>query len=56
MARLLRSAAYRIALVYALGFAVATALLGLAVVLFAHAAFMHQLEAQIVEDSGALVA
>ena len=56
MARFLRSAAYRIALVYAMGFAVATALLGLAVILFAHAAFMHQLEAQIVEDSGALVA
>lgn len=56
MARFLRSAAYRIALVYALGFAVATALLGLAVILFAHAAFMRQLEAQIVDDSGALIA
>lgn len=56
MANFLRSAAYRIALVYAMGFAVATALLGLAVILFAHAAFMHQLEGQIVEDSGALIA
>ncbi|WP_176594105.1 ATP-binding protein [Sphingobium sp. EM0848] len=56
MARFLRSAAYRIALVYALGFAAATLLLGIAVILFAHAAFMRQLEAQIVEDSGALVA
>nr|WP_087576315.1 ATP-binding protein [Sphingomonas sp. CDS-1] len=56
MAKVLRSAAYRIALVYALGFALATALLGVAVILFAHAAFMRQLEAQIVEDSGALIA
>lgn len=56
MARFLRSAAYRIALVYALGFAAATLLLGIAVILFAHAAFMRQLEAQIVEDSGALIA
>lgn len=56
MASFLRSAAYRIALVYALGFAAATALLGLAVILFAHAAFMRQLEGQIVEDSGALLA
>ena len=54
--RFLGSAAYRIALVYALGFAAATLALGIAVILFAHAAFMRQLEAQIVEDSGALVA
>lgn len=54
--RFLGSAAYRIALVYALGFAVAILLLGIAVTLVAHAAFMHQLEAQIIEDSGALVA
>lgn len=52
----LGSAAYRIALVYALGFAAATLVLGIAVILFAHAAFMRQLEGQIVEDSGALIA
>lgn len=56
MANFLRSAAYRIALVYALGFAMATAALGVAVIFFAHAAFMRQLEAQIIEDSGALAA
>lgn len=52
----LGSAAYRIALVYALGFATATLMLGIAVIFFAHAAFMRQLEGQILEDSGALVA
>lgn len=56
MPRLADSAAYRIALIYAFGFAVATALLGIAVVLASHAAFMRQLEAQIVEDTGALAA
>ncbi|CAN5205304.1 ATP-binding protein [soil metagenome] len=56
MARLLRSAAFRIAFVYALGFAVTTLALGLAITLVAHFAFMRQLEAQIVEDSVALLA
>ncbi|CAN5368408.1 ATP-binding protein [soil metagenome] len=56
MPRIFNSAAYRIALVYALSFALATVVLGTAVVVASHAAFMRQLEAQIVEDSGALMA
>ncbi|HEX7819055.1 MAG TPA: HAMP domain-containing sensor histidine kinase [Sphingobium sp.] len=56
MAKVVRSAAYRIALVYALGFAIATLALGFAIMLVAHFAFMRQLEAQIVEDSNALLA
>jgi signal transduction histidine kinase len=56
MLRIIRSAAYRISFAYALAFAIATLVLGIAVVMVAHAAFMHQLEGQITEDSGALVA
>jgi signal transduction histidine kinase len=56
MSRIFSSAAYRIALVYALSFALATVVLGTVVVIASHTAFMRQLEAQIVEDSGALIA
>lgn len=55
MSKPLRSTAYRIALVYALGFAAAMLIVGGVIVMTSHIAFTHQQEAQILEDFGALV-
>ena len=55
MARLLASAAYRIAFAYSSAFALAIAVLGTAVYFAADAAFRHQQDAGIAEESAALV-
>ncbi|HLZ78688.1 MAG TPA: HAMP domain-containing sensor histidine kinase [Sphingomonas sp.] len=52
---MLRSAAYRIAIVSSAAFALATMVLGLIVYLSAHAAFTRQLDDRIREDSATLV-
>lgn len=56
MIRPFPSAAYRISFLYSAVFALAIALLGAAVYFAAHAAFTHQLEVRIAEDSAALAA
>ncbi|HEX7874873.1 MAG TPA: ATP-binding protein [Sphingobium sp.] len=56
MHRIVRSAAYRIALVYALGFTAAMLVLGLAALLFTHFALTRQLEGQIAQEAAALQA
>lgn len=54
MSRIMRSAAYRIALLYALGFTTVTLVLGLVIVLVSHVALTRQLEGQILEEARAL--
>lgn len=54
MHRIMRSAAYRIAFLYALGFAGATLALGLVIILASHIALTRQLEGQIVQEAQAL--